>query len=97
MLNDLLKESNFAELIYDIARDEGIEQGIEQGRAAGIEQGEAKGMREAIIAVLLARFGTLDERMIAAIEQREMPALKELLPHCATEPLERIRTLLDIA
>jgi predicted transposase YdaD len=107
MLEELLKESTFAEAFRNLYHDEltaeGREEGLAEGREEGLAEGRAEQARAAIKTVLTARFGALDAALIAAIDQldqrdqRDPTTLNDLLAACATEPLERIRERLGVA
>jgi predicted transposase YdaD len=104
MLEELLKESTFAEAFRNLYHDEltaeGREEGLAEGREEGLAEGRAEQARAAIKTVLTARFGALDAALIAAIDQldqRDPATLNDLLAACATEPLERIRERLGVA
>lgn len=92
MIEDLLKESNFAEVIYDLA----LERGREEGREEGEAQGEAKGLRTSLRLVIEGRFGTLPDDLTQSLDALEPDALAELLRHAVTDTLEQIRARLGL-
>jgi predicted transposase YdaD len=61
VIEDIIKESSF----YEVVLEEGIEQGIEKG----IEKGQLKAMRQLAQDALSARFGALDEALVQRIGQ----------------------------
>ncbi len=87
MFGELLKESNFAEVIYDLGREE--------GEAKGREEGEEVGLRTSLRIVLEGRFGTLADDVIAAIDALDSDALTEALRHAAIESIEQVRQRLQ--
>lgn len=93
MFGELLKESNFAEVIYDLGREEGEAKGREEGR----EEGEEAGLRTSLRLVLEGRFDTLAGDVIAAIDALDSVALTEALRHAAVESLEQVRQRLQLS
>lgn len=89
MFGELLKESNFAEVINDLGREE--------GEAKGREEVEALGLRASLRLVLEGRFGALAGDMIAAIGALDSAALTDALRHAAVKPLEQMRQRLHLS
>lgn len=96
MFGELLKESNFAEVIYDLGREEGEAKGREEGEAKGREEGEEVGLRTSLRLVLEGRFGTLAADVMTAIDALDSGALTEALRHAAIESLEQVRQRLHL-
>ncbi|MGZ3681879.1 MAG: hypothetical protein ACXVDI_25245 [Ktedonobacterales bacterium] len=88
MFGELLKESNFAEVIYDLGREE--------GEAKGREEGAVQALRTSLRLVLEARFGALPNDMTVAINALDSIALTEALRHAAVEPIEQVRQRLHL-
>jgi hypothetical protein len=88
MALNLWEHSNLKEVLAEMLN----EQLIEESREAGREEG----MRESIRLVLAARFGPLDEAMSGAIQRADEAALKDLLPHAATDTEEQLRQRLSV-
>jgi flagellar biosynthesis/type III secretory pathway protein FliH len=80
MIEDIMKESSF----YEIVLEEGIEKGIEQGIEQGIEKGRAEGqlgaMRQLARDALSARFGALNETLAEQISKlTDTDVLRQLI------------------
>lgn len=86
MLTDLIKESSFREVMYDL--------GFGEGEAKGRLEGEVVGLRESARAVLTARFGETAASLFKAIDALDAERLRELLPVCAAASLEEIHARL---
>lgn len=69
-----------------------IKEATEKGRELGIEQG----LREAVIAMLRGRFGTLSSEFEHAIEAADAASLQAMLPQAGTASLEELRSRLGV-
>ncbi len=85
MLDELLRESSFYDVVY------------EEGFVEGEARGETRGVLDGLRVVLESRFGALPEDVSAALAALEQPALMELLQHVATDTLEQVRARLGLA
>ncbi len=98
MLEDLLRESSFTEVVADILRPEikaeGRAEGLAEGRAEGLAEGRAEGMREAARKVLTKRFETIPEDLLTALHAADEATLNALLDYIVTDSLEQLRTRL---
>lgn len=81
MLDELLRESSFYDVVYE----------------EDFVEGEARGALEGLQVVLESRFGALPEDMSAALAALDQPALLELLHHAATDTLEQVRVRIGLA
>jgi predicted transposase YdaD len=68
----------------------------EKGKAEGKAEGEIKGARDTIRRVLEARFGSLSEEMLEALQAAELPRLEHIAEHAALDTLEQVRMRLGL-
>lgn len=86
MIGDLIQETGWA----DLWRREGREQGREEGR----EQGSLEGQRRMVRLVLEARFGALNDEVMAAVNRADEAVLEAVVRHSATDTWEQVRSRL---
>ncbi len=84
MLDELLRESSFYDVVY------------EEGFVEGETRGEARGALDGLRVVLESHFGALPDDMSAALAALDQPALMELLHHVATDTLEQVRARIGL-
>ncbi len=84
MLDELLRESSFYDVVY------------EEGFVEGEMRGEARGALDGLRVVLESHFGALPDDMSAALAALDQPALMELLHHVATDTLEQVRARIGL-
>ncbi len=91
MIEDIIKESSF----YEVVLEEGIEKGIEKGRA----EGQLAAMRQLARDALAARFGALDEVLAERIGLlTDTEVLRRLILEAGKFPdLSAVVTLVDSA
>ncbi len=92
MIEDIWKESSFAEAIYDVARErgladgraEGLEQGLEQGREQGLSAGQLQAMRLLAHDAVAQRFPDVAPDIFAGIAAlADQEVLRRLILHTA--------------
>jgi flagellar biosynthesis/type III secretory pathway protein FliH len=59
---------NAAEELIEQGRAQGLEQGRQEGRREGRHEGRREGAREVLITLLLSRFGTLPDDVVARVK-----------------------------
>ncbi len=84
MSTEIIEKSAF----YQEALAKGIEQGIEQGKAAGL--------RDAILVILRARFGEPASDLTQALGAAHSEALEDVLRHALDETLDQVRVRLGL-
>lgn len=95
---DLIRESSFAQLLTQQAREQGLEQGIVQGLEQGLEQGGRERAIEALLDVLEIRFALGAAEPLAARIRgiKDLQRLKQLHRAAIQVPsLEAFGRLLD--
>lgn len=92
MSTEILETSPLYQEWIRAATEKGMKAGIEQGRELGIEQG----LRDAAIAIIRGRFGTLPAEVEQALKGADTPALQALLPHAGTDSLDELRARLEV-
>lgn len=85
MIEEIWKESSFAEAVADILRPQ-----LEA-------EGERKAERKMAQIALEGRFGTLDEDILAAIQAADEAALEALIAHITSDTLEQVRARLGLS
>ncbi len=99
VIEDILKESSF----YEVVLEEGIEKGIEQGIEQGIEKGRAEGqldlLRQLARDALSARFGALEQSLAEHLSQiTDTDVLRRLILEAGQFPdLPSVVILVDSA
>lgn len=89
MIEDLWEESSLKDALRILAE--------ERAEARGEAKGEARGIRESIEMVLASRFGPPGEDVVAALAGADLPTLKALGEHVATDSLAGIRQRLGLS
>ncbi|WP_295409458.1 Rpn family recombination-promoting nuclease/putative transposase [uncultured Thiocystis sp.] len=64
--------------------EKGIQQGIQQGIEKGVHQGFAQGQAAAVIGILEARFGVVDQRLRQRLAELDADALRPLIRRAVT-------------
>ena len=101
MIEDLLRESSFVDVVADLLRPEIKAEGRAEGRAEGKAEGKAEGMREMAQRMaqraLESKFGTLSEDVLAALNTANQETLEDVVTHISADTLEQARARLKLS
>jgi hypothetical protein len=88
MLDDILRESSFADALREYLHDQWKEEGVEQGRM--------EATRQAARVALEGRFGALSADLLAALNAANEQVLMEIIASVTTETLQQVRQRLGL-
>lgn len=100
MIEDLLKESSFGEVMYELFREEiegkALAEGRAEGRAAGMAEGRAEALRTLTSAAIEGRFGALPDDLVNAVATADEQTCLAIAAHITPDTWEELRARLGV-